>query len=783
MRHFFVLTFLLSTIFATAQSAAFKSEEVQQLLLNELNRFRAEKGLDTLENNPILKNAATMSSTDMMDEESDKTAAETSAKYLNAAGATSKGFELTSKAVVAKGKEQYNMADIVRVLTQRWEKGEKTARLLLDPSLKFCGISATTDENGEKAYFSAFFGGYDVLNTGAKEKKQLLVPFNTVASKLQGPDPKACKSCNQFKNYETLQQGLSVENNKIILRYANAKELKKILKKPTDGLAVDIVQRGQYANPNFDIVDNNLPSKGVMSKVLYKEKFFASNKLLSKDKKANKKIKGLEVVLGKFNPKITGPFELNLLVIQNEKVCKTIIPGYTEKNEASAKPAAGLLPMSTGSITPPPFEPRNQSSILNFLVPFQKNKSEFLASDMEPFLKALDEPDFIVEGLYIYAYSSIEGDSVANTKLQQKRAESVVKALQSRQTTQISPTIIYRDSWGLFLLENEEGKYGDLVKQGKTKTIERLNSDRNLLEELEPILAKERFAEIILDVTYDVSGEKESKFAVASLGKAIKSGNSAQGTRILDFMSKRITEGKYKAEILDTAVIPANPELVALANNKLFHQYQLRQQLDEDDLNTLDGLLKLKPEDPTLLYNSMFCKIKLDTLATISEHQKIMQFAVTSLNGKMDSSLVSQLHIEWQFKIMESSDTLPDANLITEACMERIRGYYNIKEASPQNSLKLYEVYCRIHDYANAASTLETYLKSADVADNLLFLYLSAAARSKEKYSTSTFAKAMKLAKERQPEKYCKLLGAPYMSFQILENPEVKKLYQSSCEQ
>ena len=31
------------------------------------------------------------------------------------------------------------------------------------------------------AYFSAFFGGYDVLNTGAKEKKQLLVPFNTVA--------------------------------------------------------------------------------------------------------------------------------------------------------------------------------------------------------------------------------------------------------------------------------------------------------------------------------------------------------------------------------------------------------------------------------------------------------------------------------------------------------------------------------------------------------------------------------------------------------------------------
>lgn len=783
MRQLYVLLFFITLLSVSAQNPPSRVEEAQSLLTAELNRFRAEKGLDTLESIAVLKNAAQMSSTDMADEESDKTASETSIKYLQAAGATSKGFELTSKAVLAKGKEEYKVTDIIRTLTQRWETNEKTARILLDPSFKYIGVAATTDDAGEKVYFSVFFGGYDVINEGAKDKKQLIVPFNTAGAKLLGPDPKACKSCNQFKNYEALQEGLTIEDNKIILRYSNARELKKVLKKPTDGFAVDIVQRSQYANPNYNIMDNNLPSKGVMTKVTYKEKFFASNKLLTKDKKGNKKVKGIEVVLGKFNPKITGSYELNLLVIQNDKVCKTILPGYIEKNESPNAPATGLLPMPTGTMQAPVFEPRNQSSILHFLIPFQKNKYEFKPADIEPFLQSLNEPDFIVEGLYIYAYSSIEGDSVANSKLQQKRAESVIQALQSRQSTKINPQIVYRDSWGLFLLEHEQGKYADLVKLGKKKAIEQLNSDRALLEELEPSLSRQRFAEIILDVTYDVSGEKESKFAAASLAKAIKANDPAQGTRIMEFMTKRISEGKYKSDILDSVNIPLTPTLIAMANNKLYQQYQLKPQVDEDVYATLNDLLKVKPEEPALLFNAMFTQIKLDTLAANPERQKIMQGLIGHLFGKMDSSLVNSLNIEWQFKIMESVDTLPDGPLQVEACMERIRGYYNIKEANPQSSLKLFEVYCRLHDYGNAAGTLEPYLKSPNLTNNMLFLYLSAASRAKEKYMSSNFVTAMKLAKERLPEKYCKSIGAPYMSFQIFDNPEVKKLFLSSCGQ
>ena len=176
-------------------------------------------------------------------------------------------------------------------------------------------------------------------------------------------------------------------------------------------------------------------------------------------------------------------------------------------------------------------------------IPFEKNKSEFQEADLQPFIKALQEPDFIVEGLYIYAYSSIEGDSVANAKLQQKRAESVVRIIQNQQKSKISTTILNRDSWGLFLLENEDGKYADVVNLGKHKAINRINSDKNLLDELEPILARERFAQVIMDVTYDISGEKELNLAKVSYQRAVRSGNVLQAQRVLAYFEKKNKRG------------------------------------------------------------------------------------------------------------------------------------------------------------------------------------------------------------------------------------------------
>ncbi|MBL7917726.1 MAG: hypothetical protein JNM96_04965, partial [Bacteroidia bacterium] len=482
------------------------------------------------------------------------------------------------------------------------------------------------------------------------------------SKKLKEPDARKCKNCDRWRNYDVLHKGLSVSDGKVYLEYKNAKELRRLIKKSKDGLAFDIVQREQYTKADYNIVDNNLYNKGIMSKVVYKDKLFKNN-LLVKNVTRNKKakIKGLKVELGKFDKKITGDYELNLIIVQDGRYCKTVTRGYTESGNIDSNTPIGIMPAKGSTGIKPPFEPKSESSLLTFNIPFEKNKYEFKTEDIQPFIKALNEPDFIIDGLYIYAYSSIEGDSVANAKLQRKRAESVTKVMQEMQKTQIKPSIETRDSWGLFMLENEDGKYANLVNMGKKKAINTINSDKKLQDELEPILAKERFAQIVMDVTYDVSGDKEPKFSVVQFNRAVKANKMEQAFKILELIGKRVAEGKYPESIYDSLKIDDTPANAPLLNNLVYYQYQKHNSVDEDDEATFDKLIKYDANSPIYQYNKIFCQLQLDSNAGNQDHQAKVQRSIDGLYGKLDSSYVNGLNIEWQFKIMESLDTLENA--------------------------------------------------------------------------------------------------------------------------
>lgn len=787
---FLIISFLSLKLLAQVSSKkvdmgddSFKLEELPRVLLKEINRFRISKGLDTLEMSEMLQFSAQLSAEKMADSGKDKIKPKTTLKNLKKAGATKRGEELTMKAAVSKGRENYMTADIAKTIYNRWESYQKTLPIIMNPKYTLIGISCELGKDGKKVFASAVFGGYDITNGGVIYKKQLAIPFNTKSKSLKVPDSKFCKNCDRWRNYDVLEKGVYVSGDKVYLKYPNAKDLRRLLKKTKDGLAFDIVQREQYINADYNIVDNNLYNKGIMGKVIYKDKLFKKNLLISKDPKVNRKNKnkGIEIELGKFNTKIIGQYEVNLIIIQDGRVCRTLTRGYYENGKIDSKTPIGILPYANTIVIKPPFEPKNESSIINFTIPFEKNKFDYKPEDIQPFIKALNEPDFIIDGLYIYAYSSIEGDSVANAKLQRKRGESVLSVLQGFQKNKITPAIETKDSWGLFLLENEDGKYANLVALGKHKAIKQINSDKKLEEELEPILAKERFAQIIMDITYDVTGPKEEKFSKVSFERALKAGNYAQAYKIMEFMNKRVAENKYNVNIYDSLKVEENAKTTGLINNLVYYKYQNNNTVDEDDESKFDRLIKLEPANPIFQYNKVFCQLKLDSNAGNLEHQAKVQQTIDGLYGKLDSNYVNGLNIEWQFKIMESLDTMENADALVDACIARIKSFYNIKDASWQNALKLSYVFSRAKDYRYSSTLLEPYLSCPDVNENLVFMYISSASRLQEKYYSRTFARALEIAKNKNQDRYCKLFGEPFMTFQVLENPEVKKVYKGTC--
>jgi uncharacterized protein YkwD len=768
--------------------SAYDYDSLNILIVKGLNKFRIENGLDTIERNNTLTTAAIISSSKMAKAKNlgIKDLPKTTPKNLKKAGGTTHAQELVIVNPIGKGVNVTPPAEVAKAVVQKWTMDKKEKDILLNPANTYIGINCVSDAGDKRVYISAVFGNYQSFNGGVKHKAELKVPFNTKSKKLKDADPRHCKNCANFKDYENLHNGLSVEDGKVYLEYSNIRYLKKSLKRPTDGLAVDIVQKEQYGKEDYNIMDNSVRNKGVMLKVIKKDKLFAKNLVpLDDPKKKNKKPNKLRVDMGVFPKGIGEDYELNLLIIQDGYVCKTVLRSYMEYTDNEASTPIEMLPMTESlAAIKPPYEPKSESALLTFNIPFEKNKSEFKQEDVKPFVDAMHEPDFNIDGLYLYAYSSIEGDSVNNSKLQRKRAESVTKVLEQMQHNKISPIIVTNDSWGLFQLEMEDGKYDYLTKLSKHEAINKINHTKGLAEELEPNLAKERFAQVVMDVTYDISGAKEEKFCVVQFNRTAKAGNTKQAYRIMDYISGKIKEKKYDKASLGKLEIPNDAKAIGLSMNKVYYNYILNHKVvSDEDYKTIQELQKMDGTNNTINYNALFCKMQIDSTLGDKSAQADMQNKIDALyKSDIPKKLVDGLNIEWQFKIMDAVDSVPGAEEQRQACIDKIKSFYNFKEGNKQNSLKLAYAFARGKDYKFASDFLEPYLNTGDV--KVLYAYVAIASHVPEKFFSHKFSYALSEIKKKDPTKYCKLFGDPFLSFQIMDNPDIKKVYkESNCGQ
>lgn len=788
-----ILIILLFSTFSFAQKKDTKkpaptrnevnTDQVARMILQGLNQFRIENSIDTLEYNDVLGQAAEIQSMDMASKnkaslENSKGKYKTTAKRVVAVGGTVNAEEIVFAAATAKGKMDLKPQEMADAAIAKWKMDKKAIVIIKNGNYIFASPKVTIDATGKKAYISVVFGSYNSFNTGAKKNKELKVKYTTKNKKIKAPElARYCSNCAKWKDYEGLSKGIYEKDGKIYLKYNNLKYFLKLIKKPKDGLALDIVQRSQYENPDYNIMDNNLMSKGVLLKTVTREKLLSKNLIVPEKK--GKKVNKLDVELGKLPKGITGDYEINLIVIQDGRVCKTVIKSYIEQgDQESNTPLSMLLMPEDAAYTKPPFEPKSESTLLSFTVPFEKNKSDYKETDMQPFLEALQEPDFFIEGLYITAYSSIEGDAVANSKLQKKRAESIIKAMSKLQKQGVVTNVKTSDSWNLFQMETEDGKYDYLAKMPKEKAIKEINS-KGLATELEPILSKERFAQIILDVTYDITGPKEEKFSSSKFNQAVKKSDFKQAYKIQYYIGKQLKSQKYSPDIQNKMQIPFEAKYSGLLNNQVVIGYMANNNIaDEDDYAQMKKLAALDPSNNYIAFNNLYCAIKVDSSIGDKKVQDDIQKRIDALyTTNIPKKNVDALNIELQFRIIETYDTVDGAEPIIQASIEKIKSFYNIKESSWQNNLKLSYIFARFKDFKYASNLLADYVKQDKVDENVLFAYASYCAQVPELIKSRLFVIALQKAEQANHDKYCILFGAPFLTFQVFDNPNVKADY------
>ncbi len=697
----------------------------------------------------------------------------TTVRRVKVFGGTSFVDEVVSRTKASDPQKKYSYFDLVKSMLLPVLNNKKSSQILLDRRFSKVGIAYAFDENKRNIYFSIVLGNDRTLNPSVKRRDDLTTKFTTKKYGLKPADKRKCKRCEAQRNLESWHEGLKVENGEIIFEFENSRNLRRVVGRKKDGLAVDIVMREQYKCGDDNIVDNNRVNRGVMIKRIYAKKIIKNNQI------TEKKSKRLKISFGEIPPEVTGDYELNLIVIKEKSVCRSLQKIYIENSPVDYVEKLRFMP-DLKSIACGEYIPVAENGILEFIVPFQQSKADYKNEDIEPFIKALKEPKFDVDSLVITAFTSMEGSDKTNETLQVQRAESIVKAINQRQKQKIKYKTLASDSWEMFKRDVKDSKYPEMANLSIDEVKNQLKG--KVLKDLEPILAKHRFAQIVMNITYDITGKNEQEFVINKFNKAIAAGDLKLAFSVQKYIIRACEEGRYSQKVVKDMVIPQEKKFVPFLVNYYYLDNFFLENVNDKMCDGVSKLIKMDDKNDFALFDRSVCEV-MNVEFKNEADIKAMQANVDKIYTlkQIPKTKSDALNMELQFKILEFADTSasPSMEILIESTYNKIQTIVNIDATSWLNAYKLATVFIKHGDYTYAEYLMAPFINKKDISPDFVFTYFTLWSYREELYLSNTFAELAKRCHDIDKARFCTSMNK--FSFQVLENQAVKKLYCTEC--
>jgi outer membrane protein OmpA-like peptidoglycan-associated protein len=758
----------------------------ENLILDKVNAFRTSNKLENLTRNATLDKAALSQATENKEAQKVNADDDIASRVKKEGGRGKPDFNAIA-IPISKGKDMMTYADAATEVANKLNTGKATAKKILTSTFFYTGISVVLDVEKKKVYVSQVLGGLDVAGGDIKKlAKTLPVKFTKKAKYPQGGD-KDCKACEKFNNWKKLYEGLEIKDGKAYISYDNLKEFKSLLKKDNDGLGVEFVLRKQYRCEGDNIYDASLPTRGALVKPVMSSKLLSAKGNLAE---GGEKAKNYYGVIGKVKKsilkKLPEDYEINLVVIQGGMICKRVKRTYVDDGGQKSLTLLSIFP-DTAILNPGGWVPTNEKGTITFKIPFEQNKFDYKATDIKPLMDALNEPKYKINEVFVDAHSSLEGDSVNNMKLQQKRAESILRAMQEMGKTDSSlvkpQNITTTDGWDVFQEQIKNNKEYSYFKGLSKDDVKMQLKDPEVFRKLDTLLRNQRYAAVRMMVTYDATGANEEPFVFNQLKKAIDAKDGAKALKIQQFAIKRALEKKYNVSSLINMQIPANPNFTSLVVNQIFldNYFTKDGDLAPELKAKFDDLYKKATDNGYAAFNKFMYEVKFGSLKDEKQIKETQKGIDALYATKVPQKFNDALNLEYQFKIMAYFDSVDNKNPMINESLDRIKKVFNVEGSTWQNSLKLGYIFIANNDLKYATKILAPFLETEGVNPELYFTYLTAAAPDEKNIFTKDFRIAMDKAKAADKARFCKLFGAPKLSFQYLENPLIKESFCNTC--
>ncbi len=473
-----------------------------------------------------------------------------------------------------------------------------SVQLNLDSNLiyacqKFASLSGEKEFTENINFFPTEFKMLTVNDFGDKPKELMKNPNYEYGLKHDAPEK--CELCQSLV-YNQPFINLTHTSKEVTLRIENSEYAQLLLQNRKDGFAIEFVtyddylcdQPIYYSKPSRR--NGELKLNGLITKPKYKPE------LQSAFKKRNKK-KALKFVdyifksdsIQFFNrfkkyrverysntyfevkfkipsnfKSITGINRYNLVYIQDKQICHIDFWGQycsgLSKDFLDTKliyfPASGDYDFVI------------ETKQIKDEIEFKKNEFTFSEKDLVQFIN--QKNGWQIDSIQIVAFSSVEGDSLKNYELQQRRAQSIADIIGKSQNNNVKTSISSKTDWEEFYNAIKTNpNWSHLTKKSHAELIEFFN--KNGTAEFEKILSKQRRG--IVTVYYSKPCNQENlAYYIHSEGKQLIKiiNDKVKKDKKLDpkeyekfiklytYAHRAVLENKIKPSILADIEMPTN---------------------------------------------------------------------------------------------------------------------------------------------------------------------------------------------------------------------------------
>ncbi|GAA4294900.1 hypothetical protein GCM10023163_13740 [Aestuariibaculum suncheonense] len=545
-----------------------------------------------------------------------------------------------------------------------------------------------------------------------------------------------------------------------------------------DGLAVDIVLKDRYACDQEAI--ENTQFRGFLLKPVYAHALKSGLKGTSQDR--------FSVYIGNIpEGLLNDEMEFNILFLSNKNLCQYYVI-YDLESYAWDLLDMGMylddLTYDTKKIESETGETYVVSNkTMKFIIPFQKNKSNYSQADIKPIYDSLRLTDFNIKTIDIKAYSSIEGIPQRNIELQQLRANSIVAALQTFQTSTIKTNVTASENWVEFFNDIKGTKYNNLSNLTKSEVRSRIEGA--VSRELEPILKNHRKAVIEMELEKkDKHNSETAEQLLVKFNEAVAGGDLEEVKELQNSIFEKVKSKEASPDILDKMQIPLQDKFVKIFNKNSAFKYMTDFREALIVYNELQQLEKLAPKDAGIKYNIAAVKIKLWRFNAIDIDDIALKNEINALkNYGIGSGLIARMLVNYHI-IKAENDMSARNYAIKDKAVEYINSNYKKFPLSDYDYLSLAQFFSFYANTDLAVELLDRKARSIDIDEDLLFYYLNLTLINPELTKDSDYRTVLLNASNMNQKRFCELFNAVEkggVTFQLLEDEYLRKNYCESC--